>query len=214
MAQAKKKQTSKNSGFSLKGITIQQAIPYILIITAAVGFVASFVLMLEHVALLKDPGHNLSCSINPILSCGPVMNSSTATQFGFPNPLMGIASFAAQGLLGLAILAGARMKSWFWKLWGIQVLTSVAFTLFLMYESIFVIKAICIYCMAVWIVMSISSWYTLQYMLAEGHIGNAKSKTTRFVRKYHGDILFAWFLLIICLILWEFWYFFGPKFGF
>lgn len=214
MARAKKKSQPKGWKARFRSITIQQVIPYILIITAVIGFVASFVLTLEHISLLKDPNHHLSCSINPVLSCGPVMTSHTATVFGFPNPLMGLASFAVQALLGLALLAGARMKSWFWKLWGLQVLGSVAFTLFLMYESIFQIKAICIYCMTVWVIMSVGSWYTLQYMLAEGHIGNAKSKTTQFVRKYHGDILFAWFLLVICLILWEFWYFFGPKLGF
>lgn len=214
MAQTNKKTPAHSGRLIPKGVTVRQAIPYILIVTAVIGFFASFTLMLEHLHLLKDPNYKLSCSINPVLSCGPVMNSSTATQFGFPNPLMGLASFAAQGLLGLALLAGARMKAWFWKLWGIQVLASAAFTLFLMQQSIFVIKAICIYCMTVWVVLSISSWYTLQYMLAEGYIGNSKGKMTQFVRKYHADILFVWFLLVICLVLWEFWYFFGPKLGF
>jgi uncharacterized membrane protein len=211
MAREKKAKNWKNLLF---GHSIQQVFPYILIITALIGFAASFVLTVEHMHLLKDPNYNPTCSINPVLSCGPVMASDTAKTFGFPNPLMGIASFAAQALLGLVMLAGARMKSWFWKLWGIQVLGSVAFTLYLIYESIFVIGAICIYCMTVWIALSFSSWYTLQYMLAEGHIGNAKSKITTFVRKYHGDILFVWFLLLTSLILWEFWYFFGPKLGF
>ena len=188
--------------------------PYILIVTALIGFAASFVLTVEHMQLLKDPNYNPSCSINPILSCGPVMASDTAKTFGFPNPLMGLASFAAQALLGLALIAGARMKSWFWKLWGLQVLGSVIFTLFLMYESIFVIKAICIYCMSVWIALSFSTWYTLQFMLVEGHVGNAKSQTTKFVRKYQHDILLVWFLAVSGLILWEFWYFFGPKIGF
>jgi uncharacterized membrane protein len=205
---------SKDWKDRLFGYNIQQVFPYILIITALIGFTASFVLTVEHMHLLKDPNYNPTCSINPVLSCGPVMASDTAKTFGFPNPLMGIASFAAQALLGLTLLAGARLKSWFWKLWGIQVLGSVAFTLYLIYESIFVIGAICIYCMAVWIALSFSSWYTLQYMLAEGHVGNKRSTTTKFIRTYHGDILFFWFLLLTGLILWEFWYFFGPKLGF
>ena len=207
------KKQGKNWKNLLFGYRIQQAFPYILIVTAIIGFIASFVLTIEHIHLLEDPNYDPSCSINPILSCGPVMASETATTFGFPNPLMGIASFAAQGLLGLALLAGARLKSWFWKLWGVQVLASAGFTLFLMQQSIFVISAICIYCMAVWIVLSISTWYTLQYMLAEGHIGNLKSRTTMFVRKYQHDILLVWFLFVIGLILYEFWYYFGPKLG-
>jgi uncharacterized membrane protein len=211
MVRKKQRKDWKNLLF---GYQIQQVFPYILIITAIVGLIASFVLTIEHINLIKDPNHHLSCSINPVLSCGPVMTSPTATVFGFPNPLMGLISFGAQALLGLVLLAGARMKSWFWKLWGIQVLGQVAFTLFLMQQSIFVIGAICIYCMAVWISLSFSAWYTLQYVLAEGHIGNSKSKTTKFVRKYQHDILFVWFLLIVGLVLWEFWYFFGPRLGF
>lgn len=198
----------------LFGHTIQQALPYILIITAIIGLVASFTLTIEHINLIKDPNYNPTCSINPILSCGPVMKSSTATIFGFPNPLIGLVSFGAQALLGVALLAGARLKSWFWKLWGIQILGSFLFTLFLIHQSIFVIGALCIYCITVWIALSFSAWYTLQYMLVEGHTGNLRSRTARFVRKYQHDILLVWFLFLACLILWEFWYFFGPKLGF
>ena len=211
MAQKKQGKNWKNLLF---GYRIQQVLPYLLIVTALIGFTASFVLTVEHMHLLKDPNYNPTCSINPVLSCGPVMASDTATTFGFPNPLMGIASFAAQALLGLVLLAGARLKSWFWKLWGLQVLASVLFTLYLMHASIFSIKAICIYCTSVWISLSISAWYTFQYMLAEGHIGNLKRRPTQIVRKYQHDILLGWFLLIISLILWEFWYYFGPKLGF
>ncbi len=197
----------------LKGKTVTWSLPYILIISAAIGFAASFILTLEHIAILKDPNHQFSCSINPILSCGPVMNSKEATVFGFPNPLLGLAMFGAQGLLGLVMLAGAKMKSWFWKVFGFGILGGLAFTLWLMYKSIFVIGAICIYCMAVWIVMFITAWYVYQFMLAEKHIVLKNKKITKFIRVHHGDILFSWFLLLTILVLYKFWYFFGPKIG-
>jgi uncharacterized membrane protein len=216
MAGKKPKQAdAAKQKFSLKGLSLQDIFPYILISTAIVGFAASFVLMLEHIALLKDPLHQLSCSFNPVLSCGPIMQSDTATVFGFPNPLMGLASFAAQGLLGLAILAGAKMRSWFWKLYSLTVLGSIGFTLFLMYESLFVIKAICIYCLAVWIVLILSSWYTFQYMLAEKHLSSfTRTGVGMWIRRHHGDILLMIYLVLTGLILHEFWYFYGPKLGF
>jgi uncharacterized membrane protein len=216
MAGSKKKQpVSVRSKWTLKGKTVQDVFPYLLIITAVIGFVASFVLMLEHIALLKDPLHQLSCSFNPVLSCGPIMNSETATVFGFPNPLMGIASFAMQGLLGLAILAGARMRSWFWKLYSLVIIGSMGFTFFLMYESLFIIKALCIYCVAVWIVLILSSWYTFQYMLAEKHLSSfTRTSAGMWIRRHHFDILVVLYLALAALILHEFWYYYGPKLGF
>lgn len=210
MARGKTK-TWKNLLFGYK---IQQVLPYLLIVTAVIGLLASFTLTVEHIHLIKNPDYKPTCSINPILSCGPVMKSPTATMFGFPNPLIGLVSFGAQLLLGVIMLAGARMKSWFWKLWGVQVLGSVLFTLFLIYQSVFVIGALCIYCITVWIALSFSAWYTLQYMLVEGHIGNLKSPMTKLVRKYQHDVILIWFLFLAGLIFWEFWYYFGPKLGF
>ncbi len=194
--------------------TIVVALPWILIATAVVGFVASFVLMLDHLSLLKDPSFNPNCNINPILSCGPVMESKTATQFGFPNPVIGLAVFSAQAMLGLVMLAGARMKTWFWRLYGVAILLSLVFVFWLMSVSIFNLKAICIYCMIAWIVTFISAWYTFQYMLAEKHISLKNKSLQLFVRKYHGEILTSWFLILIVLVVYEFWYYFGPKLGF
>jgi uncharacterized membrane protein len=201
--------------FSWRGLTLQQVFPYVLITTAIIGFIASFVLMLEHIALLKDPMHQLSCSFNPVISCGPVMTSKTATYFGFPNPLMGIASFSVQGILGLALIAGAKMRSWFWKIYSLIVLASVSFMVFLMYQSLFVIKAICIYCLTVWIVLILSSWYTFQYMLAEKHLSSfTRMGIGMWIRRHHGDLLVVIYLTLLALILKEFWYYYGPKLGF
>lgn len=215
MAGKKKELAAKRPRFSLKGLNVQDVFPYILISTAIIGFIASFVLTLEHIALIKDPAHELSCSFNPVISCGPVMTSSTATIFGFPNPLLGIASFAAQGLLGLAILGGARMRSWFWKVYSLTILGSLGFTFYLMYESIFVIKALCIYCMSVWVVLILSSWYTFQYMLAEKHLSSfTRTSVGMWIRRHHFDILIVIYLVLVILVLHEFWYYYGPKLGF
>lgn len=215
MADSRQKNGNKSIVSRLKSLTVGQVFPYILIVTAVIGFTASFVLMLEHIALLKDPAHQLSCSFNPVLSCGPVMTSKAATILGFPNPMMGLASFAAQGLLGLALLAGAKMKSWFWKIYSMSVLASVGFMLYLMYESLFVIKAICIYCLAVWIVLILSSWYTFQYMLSEKHLSSfTRTSLGRWLRRHHGDLIIIIYLVLAALILEEFWYYYGPKMGF
>ncbi len=199
---------------SIPKFTIRQSIPYILIITALAGFYASFTLTLEHIAVYKDPSHQLSCSIDPVLACGPIMQSKEATVFGFPNPLLGIGIFAVQAMIGVVLLAGARMKAWFWRLYLLAFIGGLGFTAWLVWHSLYVIGAICIYCFVVWVAMIMSSWYLLQYMLAENYI-NLKSKRLKlYLRKHHGDLLLVFYILLFALILQRFWYYYGPKLGF
>ena len=198
----------------MKRLTIVRAIPYILILTAIVGLIASFTLTVEHINIIKDPNHNLSCSIDPVLACGPIMNSKEATAFGFPNPLIGLVTFGAQLLLGVVMLAGGRMKSWFWKLYGLSVAGGMLFTIWLIWHSLYVIGAICIYCFAVWVVMIPVTWYLFQYMLAEKHLTLSSKRLQTFIRKHHGDILVVFYIVLIGLILIRFWYYYGPKLGF
>jgi len=195
-------------------LTIRRTLPWLLIICAVIGLWASFTLTIEHINLLKDPNHQLNCDLNPILSCGPVMQSDIATQFGFPNPIIGLVAFSAQATLGITMLAGAKMKSWFWRLYGVAILVGLGFIFWLMYQSIFQIKAICIYCLISWVVMFITAWYVFQFMLAEKHITIKNKAIATFVRKYQLEIVISWFLLPIVLIIYEFWHFFGPKLGF
>lgn len=203
----------KNSN-KKQGWTIQKALPYILLITGVVALIASFVLMQDHLKLLKDPNYQPSCSLNPILSCGPVMKSQQAQIFGFPNPLIGLVVFGAQTMLGVVLLAGARLKNWFWWLFGLNLLGNIGFTLWLMGSSMFEIKALCIYCMTTWIMVFTSSWYTFQYMLAENIIKIKNQKIKDFLRVHHLDILFGVFLIITIIIIHEFWYYYGQFFNF
>jgi uncharacterized membrane protein len=193
---------------------IQQSFPYILIVGGVIGLFGAFALTVEETALLKNPAHHLSCSLDPILSCGPVMQSAQASAFGsVPNPSVGLALFGMFVMTGLAILAGARMKRWFWKMYAVGVSAGIIFTLWLIYQTVYSIQALCIYCMMVWVVMFTTGWYLFQYLLEEKHI-KLNNKLTRFVRKHHFDILLSWFVLIVALILNHFWYFYGPKLGF
>lgn len=81
-------------------------LPLLLIVGGAVGLAAAFTLMVEKIQLLSDPTYVPSCSINAVLSCGPVMSSDQAGVFGFPNPLLGIAGFAMVITTGAAFWVG------------------------------------------------------------------------------------------------------------
>ena len=64
-------------------------IAIILFVAGIIGIVASFVLSVEKIQLLKNPDAQLGCNINPIISCGSVIQSKQAEAFGFANPYIG-----------------------------------------------------------------------------------------------------------------------------
>jgi uncharacterized membrane protein len=111
-----------------------------------IGLAASLVLTVEKIALLKSPDYIPTCSIDPILSCGSIMRTEQAEAFGFPNPLLGITGFAVVLTVGVVLLAGAELPRWFWL--GLQAGATfgVVFVHWLIYQSLYVIGALCPYC--------------------------------------------------------------------
>lgn len=192
-----------------KGKTLKDVLPIILIVFGMVGLLASSILMLEKIHLLEDPSYKPSCNINPIISCGSVMVTEQASAFGISNSFVGMIGFAGVVTIGFAMLAGAKFKRWFWL--GLQAGTTfgVAFSLWLFYQGIYQIGAICPYCAAIWVASIVLFWYVLLFNLREKHIKLPKkyAKISEKLQKYHGDILFAWLMLIVVLILNRFWYY-------
>lgn len=198
----------------MKGIKIQKSMPYVLLVGSIIGLIASFVLTIEHINIIENPDHHLSCSINPVLACGPVMLSKEASIFGFPNPIIGLVAFSAQIMLAIVMLAGAKMKRLFWQVYGVLILFGLAITFYLLGHSLYSIGKICIYCFVFWIAMFFTSWYVFQYMLAEKHINLRSKRLTKFIRQNHGNILFVFYLVLAGMILSKFWYYYGPMLGF
>lgn len=188
---------------------MKKTLPWILAGGASIGLLASFILTLEKLALLKDAGHQLSCSLNPVLSCGSIISSDQASAFGFPNPFIGIAGFAVVLTIGVGMLAGATYKRWFWLGLNVGALLGVVFCHWLIWQSLYSIGALCLYCMVVWAVTWPIFWYTTLYNLQEGYLKTPKSlhSVVTFVQKHHMDILLAWYVLIFILILHNFWYY-------
>lgn len=184
-------------------------LPYLLTFGGIIGFLASFVLAVEKIEIIKNPDFQPSCNINPILSCGSVMVTPQAETFGFPNPFLGIAGFAVVTTIGIALLAGAVFKRWFWQLVQAGLLFAVIFIHWLFFQTVYNIGALCPYCMVVWIVTIPLFWYTLLYNLRQGNIKTPKKlkAVVAFAQKHHGDILIVWYLVITGLILNHFWYY-------
>lgn len=192
-------------------LSLAKILPWMLVILGALGLIFSLVIMHDKVALLQDPNFRPACDINPVVSCGSVMESDQASAFGFPNPFIGIIGFSVVIATGMAALAGARFKRWYWLGLQLGVIFGVAFVHWLFFQSVYRIGALCPYCMGVWVVTITLFWYVTLYNIQAGHIRlkGWLEKIGFFLRRHHLDILILWFLIIAALILKRFWYYYG-----
>lgn len=201
---------------AIRTISLTNALPWILIIGGVIGLFCSFTLTMDKIEILKNPNYRPICDLNPVLSCGSVMNSEQSQAFGFDNTFMGLAGFAVIVTTGVVLLAGAQLKRWFWVglQWGMSF--GVLFVHWLIFNSLYRINSLCPFCMAVWSVVITMFVYVTLYNIGHRHIilKDRFKPAYEFVRRHHVDIIILWFLIIFALILNRFWYFYGPKLGF
>lgn len=177
----------------------------LLLVGGLVGFAAAFVLTVEKFLLLTNPFYVPSCTVNDVVSCGPVISSPQAELFGFPNPLLGIAGFAVVAASGAALLGGARLAGWYWA--GLQAGATLAavFVSWLVVQSLFVMGALCPYCMAVWAVTYTLFWYlTLRNLTARRH-GRAAGGVLDVAVRYHSTLLVAGLAALAGLVVVTVW---------
>lgn len=181
---------------------------------SAVGFVASSILIYDQVKIWRDPNFVPECNINPLLSCGSVINSGEGHVLGIPAPFLGLVMFTALGTLGLTILIGAKYKKWFWQGLQVAMIAGVAFALWLFWLSLYRINALCPFCLLSDAAVYIMAWYVTLYNLRLGHIsvGKHTQRVSDFASRHHIDILVVLFLVIGAYILHHFWYYYGKYF--
>ncbi|GAA2749695.1 vitamin K epoxide reductase family protein [Kitasatospora cinereorecta] len=178
---------------------------WLLLIGGLLGLAASAVLTFDKIRLLQNPGYRPSCNINPIISCGSVMQTPQAEAFGFPNSLIGLAAFGAITAIGAGALAGAAYRRWFWL--GLQAgsLLGVGFVVWLINQALYQIGALCPYCMVVWAVVFPLFWYTTLHNLRTGVLPTPHWLAR--TRGLHWTAPALWYLVIALLILNRFWYY-------
>jgi uncharacterized membrane protein len=198
----------------LQSWSLPKVLPYILLIGGIIGYACAFIIMFDKIRILNNPHYVPSCDLNPIISCGSVMQSKQANVFGFANPFIGLGAFPVVAVIGLGIFAGAKFKRWFWLGLNAGLVFALGFVHWLFFESVYRIHALCPWCMVVWVVSITTFWYVTLYNIDQKHIRLPKGKTTQFykwVRRHHLDILILWFLIIAALILKHFWYYYGQH---
>jgi uncharacterized membrane protein len=197
-----------------KTTNIDRLTAWVLTITGAGGVFASLMLSIEEFLHLKNPSQQLACDLNPLIGCGNILDTWQGhVLLGIPNQFLGLAAFSALTTLGVLLLARIKFPRWIWQ--GLQagMVGGVIFVLWFMFESLFVLKHLCPYCMLTWTVTLAAAWYTTVYNIHSGIITLPKKlkQAGEFVVRHHADILISVYVLIIAGILLRFWDFFGQN---
>lgn len=185
------------------------SIAILFIVCGLLGLTAAFALTLDKFAVLENPNFQPICNINPVFSCTSVMKSPAAEVFGIPNTLFGIIGYTATIVTGVAILAGATMKRWFWLAFNIGQVGAVLFIHWLFYESVFNLGTICLFCMLSWFSTIPIFWYATVYNFKNRFIRLPArwQLISKYIQQNHREILLVWYVAIICIIMYQFWYY-------
>jgi len=130
----------------MKQDSSQKRLYSIVTIASAVGFIASFLQMIEKVELLKNPQAVLACNINAVFSCTNILDAWQSSVFGFPNSLMCIAFFALTLAIGLVGWTGGTITKSLRLFFQGFALFFIAFGFWYLAQSIFVVGGLCIFC--------------------------------------------------------------------
>ncbi|MFD5030529.1 vitamin K epoxide reductase family protein [Streptomyces sp. NPDC058220] len=160
--------SKREEGRAARTVGGSRALALLLVITGAAGLLAAWVITIDKFKLLEDPNFTPGCSLNPVVSCGNIMKSEQASVFGFPNPMLGLVTYAVVIGVGMALLAGARYRRWFWLGLNAGTLFGVGFCTWLQYQSLYNINSLCLWCSLAWAATIIMFWYVTSHNIRTG----------------------------------------------
>jgi uncharacterized membrane protein len=139
-----------------------------LVIAGGLGLLAAFELSIEKILTLTDPGYQPGCNVGVLVGCSVNLASQQGAIFGFPNPFIGLMAWPVVITIGMALLARARFDRWFWIGLNVGVTGALAFVIWLIAQSIYVLDVLCPWCMLTWAVTIPVFWAVTFRNLREG----------------------------------------------
>jgi uncharacterized membrane protein len=167
-----------------------------LVVAGAAGWWAAFNLTLDKFAVLENPQAELNSNISFLVQCGKNLSSPQGSAFGFPNPLIGLGGFAAVIAVGVGLLAGAAFARWFWIAFNIGIAGALAFVIWLIGTSIFVLGTLCPWCMLVWLATIPLFWVVTLRNLREGVYGSSAAGVGRALMPWVIPITIGSYLIV------------------
>jgi len=166
---------------------------------SVIGLVASFTQMMDKITLLKDSGAPLVCNINASLSCSTVLNSQQASVLGPPNALISTIMFCFFLAIGLAGLTSSVISVKMRFITQFLAIFTLLFGMWFLYQSIFVIQSLCIYCIfnTFGLLLINATWLKLNYL--DIKINTKINQVFKKLVEKNYDIL-IWLIIAILII--------------
>jgi len=120
-----------------------------MLFSSLISLTASFVLSVDALELARNPGADLACNINSVISCGTVGATWQANLLGFPNAYLGLIAEPVVITIAVASLAKVKFPRGFMLAAQIVYGLGFVFAYWLFFESTFVIGALCPWCLLV-----------------------------------------------------------------
>lgn len=120
-----------------------------MLFSSLISLTASFVLSVDALELARNPGADLACNINSVISCGTVGATWQANLLGFPNAYLGLIAEPVVITIAVASLAKVKFPRGFMLAAQIVYTIGLVFAYWLFYQSMFRINALCPWCLLV-----------------------------------------------------------------
>lgn len=164
-------------------------------IASLISFIVALVIVYEKVGQLLDSSHSLTCSVNSLVTCAPVMAAWQSSLLGIPNPIYGIVCFAILCIIAFFAIF-IKLPKWVWLCTLIGVTSGFVLVVWFVIQSLFVIVAVCIYCTTIWFMMIVIFWLIFSITIAEW-----KWHKLYFVIDYR-SVFITFNILVLILIMW------------
>jgi uncharacterized membrane protein len=120
-----------------------------MLVSSTLSLIASLVLSYDAIKLAEAPTSKFACDINAVISCGKVAKSWQSSLLGFPNSFLGLMLEPVVITVAIAGLGLVSFPRLFMRVAHVGYGLGLVFALWLLSQSLFVIHALCPWCLLV-----------------------------------------------------------------
>lgn len=175
-----------------------------MLVGALLSLLASFVLSVDAIKLAENPDAALACSINVVVNCATVATHESASMFGFPNSFLGIMAESIVITVAIAGLMGVVFPRKFMFVAQLGYTAGFIFALYLLYLSVFVIGALCPWCLLVTVTTTFVFFAITRYNIRENNLylpKDLQKKLEGFVAKDYDRVLMMTIVVLIAALI-------------
>lgn len=179
----------------------------VLVLGGLLGLWASIALTIDYLHTLQDPDFVPACDLNPLIGCGVFLASEQSNVFGFPNILIGLIAYPVVITTGVLLAGRVRLPRWYWQGLLLGSTFGVVFVTWLQYQAFTSIRALCPYCVVIWLATIPIFVHTLARTVQNGSVPGGDGLRSLLVGN-RWVITALWYLVVVAaavLILWDKW---------